>query len=150
MPRSVSLSPRSRFTAGLLAGLILAAPLAVAGSLVVAAEGPDLGAPTGAATSDLHAQATRPTLQVAVNRDGKSSRLPLPVTGNGTPAVVDTVRDAATSVVRKGEARAPAPAVKPGSTVTPKGCLSAIGGLGSSAATEETTICVADLSMVRG
>lgn len=146
---SRSTRSRTRFATGLLAGLVLAVPLAISGSFVGAAATRHIAEMQPAMTTP--AKAAAPVAQVAVNRDAKRSRLPLPVTGNGTPAIVDTVRDASTTIVSKGSVAGGVEiprAAKPRSNATPKGCLSAIGGLASSAATEETTICVADISMI--
>lgn len=133
--------PTTRFTTGVLTGLVVALPLALSVSWVGAMaasgiSGRQMSVETAAAAAT----------ENAVNRAAKSSRLPLNGTaGRQEPATVWTVSKASTSVVTKGEREA----VRPRSNgATPRGCLSAIGGLNTGIATEETTVCVADISTI--
>lgn len=135
--------PSTRFASGVLTGLVIALPLALSGSWVGAI----------AASRLAGAEAGTPALATAgtstagmVNRAAKASRLPLPGSpGAYQPAAVRSVAEAATSVVVKGERERARPRTN---GPTPRGCLSAIGGLNSSSATEEMTVCVADISSI--
>lgn len=133
--------PSTRFASGVLTGLVIALPLALSGSWVgaIAASrlaGAEAGTPALTSTSTAG----------MVNRAAKTSRLPLASASGGyLPAAVRSVSDAATSVVSKGEKERIRPRMN---GPTPRGCLSAIGGLNSNAATEEMTVCVADISTI--
>lgn len=135
--------PSTRFASGVLTGLVIALPLALSGSWVGAI----------AASRLAGAEGGRPALAAAdtstagmVNRAAKASRLPLATSSGGyLPAAVRSVSDAATSVVSKGEKAKAKPRIN---GPTPRGCLSAIGGLNSNTATEEMTVCVADISTI--
>lgn len=135
--------PSTRFASGVLTGLVIALPLALSGSWVgaIAASrlaGAEAGTPALAATT---------SSAEMVNRAAKASRLPLPAPSVGySPAAVRSVSEAATSVVSKGEKERIKPRTNNGPT--PRGCLSAIGGLNSNTATEEMTVCVADISTI--
>lgn len=136
----------SRFASGLVAGLLLSVPLALSGSLVGTAATRHLAEATP------NAVAAKPVATVAVNREAKSSRLPsarLPVpaaSASPVAAQVETRSETATSVVTKGEVPR---AIKPRSNATPRGCLSAVGGLAAESATEGMTVCLADISMIQ-
>ncbi|QJP15140.1 hypothetical protein G3545_16680 [Starkeya sp. ORNL1] len=136
--------PNTRFASGVLTGLVIALPLALSGSWVSAIAASRLaGAQTQAA---VHASPADSSSATMVNRTAKTSRLPVPVAFSGQqPASVRTVSDTATSVVIKGEREK---ARTRSNGPTPRGCLSAVGGLNSSIATEEMTVCVADISTI--
>ncbi|MDF2995406.1 MAG: hypothetical protein K0R27_1043 [Xanthobacteraceae bacterium] len=135
--------PSTRFASGVLTGLVIALPLALSGSWVgaIAASrlaGAEMGAPAPAAADASSAS--------MVNRSAKASRLPLPAPSGGyLPAAVRSASDTATSVVSKGAKQRIKPRIN---GPTPRGCLSAIGGLNSNTATEEMTVCVADISTI--
>lgn len=135
--------PSTRFASGVLAGLAIALPLALSGSWVgaIAASrlaGAEAGTPALATTDTSTAG--------MVNRAAKTSRLPLASASGGyLPAAVRSVSDAATSVVSKGEKERVRPRMN---GPIPRGCLSAVGGLNSNTATEEMTVCVADISTI--
>lgn len=137
--------PNTRFASGVLTGLVIALPLALSGSWVSAIAASRLaGAQTQAPA--VHAAPADSSSATMVNRTAKTSRLPVPVAFSGQqPASVRTVSDSATSVVIKGEREKARPR---SNGPTPRGCLSAVGGLNSSIATEEMTVCVADISTI--
>lgn len=132
--------PATRFVSGVLTGLVIALPLALSASWVGAIAASRLaGAETPAPVAITSSAGM-------VNRAAKASRLPLPAaSGAQQPASVRAVSEAATSVVSKGEREKARPRTN---GVTPRGCLSAVGGLNSNIATEEMTVCVADISTI--
>lgn len=140
--------PSARFASGVLAGLVLALPLALSGSWVTAIAAARLaGAEAGPASPLVMLPSTTlPSSAGMVNRAAKSSRLPVATaSGSQKPALVWAVSRAETSVVSKGEREQARPRTN---GTTPRGCLSSVGGLNASIATEEMTVCVADISSI--